>query len=115
MTFTYVSGAATDSTEKGRSMWARVKGKTENDLAKLPFKQEFNFRPGLMKAAPGATKTPKLYNYLSWLYPFLHLLFPNSSCLLAEIAQAMINVTLFGYSKNVLEVKDIVAASHKAA
>lgn len=111
MTFTYVSGAGTDSTEQGKTMWARVKGKTENDLAKLPFKQEFNFRPGLMKAARDAQKTPKLYNYLSWLYPFLHLLFPNSSCLLAEVGQAMINVTLNGFEKNILEVRDIVHAA----
>lgn len=111
MTFTYVSGAQTDSTEKGSSMWARVKGKTENDLAKLPFKQEYNFRPGLMKAAAGAKNTPKLYNYLGWLYPFLHVLFPNSSCLLSEVGQAMINVTLHGFENNVLEVKDIIAVA----
>lgn len=115
MTFTYISGAGTDSTEQGKTMWARVKGKTENDLAKLPFKQEFNFRPGLMKAAPGARNTPKLYNYLGWLYPFLHLLFPNSSCLLSEVGQAMINVTLRGFDKNILEVRDIVVAAGSVA
>lgn len=112
MTFCYVSGASTDSTEKGRLMWARVKGKTENDLMKLPFKQVFAFRPGLMKAAPDAKNTPKLYNYLSWLYPILHKLFPNSSCLLSEVGQAMINVTLNGFEKQVLEVKDIVKAAY---
>src|SRR5580704_15421272 len=53
MVFEYISGAATDSTEKGRSMWARVKGKTENELAKLPFKKEYNFRPGYMHPTPG--------------------------------------------------------------
>ena len=111
MTFTYVSGAGTDSTEKGSSMWARVKGKTENDLMKLPFKQVFAFRPGLMKAAPGAKNTPKLYRYLGWLYPFFHLLLPNSSCLLSEVGQAMINVTLNGFEKNILEVRDIVAVT----
>src|SRR5476651_931739 len=68
MTFCYVSGAQTDSTEKGRQMWARVKGKTENDLAKLPFRQEFNFRPGLMKATQGQKNLIPLYKYLSWLY-----------------------------------------------
>jgi uncharacterized protein YbjT (DUF2867 family) len=111
VTFCYVSGANTDSTEQGKSMWARVKGKTENDLMKLPFKQVFAFRPGLMKATPGAKNTPRIYNALSWLYPFLHLLFPNSSCLLSEVGQAMINVTLYGYPAKVLEVKDIVARS----
>jgi len=113
MTFTYVSGAGTDSTEKGGSMWARVKGKTENDLIKLPFKQVFAFRPGLMKAAPGAKNVPSFYKYLSWLYPALHAVFPNSSCLLSEVGLAMINVTLHGFEKNILEVKDIVAAANR--
>jgi nucleoside-diphosphate-sugar epimerase len=113
MTFCYVSGASTDSTEKGKQMWARVKGKTENDLAKLPFKQEFNFRPGLMKASKGARNLPSIYKYLSWLYPILHWLFPSKSCTLAEVGQAMINVTLHGYQKQVLEVKDIVEAAKK--
>src|SRR5215217_5837561 len=53
MTFCYVSGAGTDSSENGRSMWARVKGKTENDLMKLPFRQVFAFRPGIMSSSPG--------------------------------------------------------------
>jgi hypothetical protein len=113
MTFCYVSGAGTDSTEKGRQMWARVKGKTENDLAKLSFKQEFNFRPGLMKATEGQKNLIPLYKYLSWLYPVLHFIFPNSSCDLAEVGQAMINVTLHGFEKQILEVKDIVAAAKK--
>lgn len=111
MTFCYVSGASTDSTEKGSQMWARVKGKTENDLAKLPFKQEFNFRPGLMKAAKGAKNVPSIYKYLGWLYPLLHLLFPSKSCDLAEVGQAMINVTLQGYPTRILEVRDIVEAA----
>lgn len=113
MTFCYISGASTDSTEKGSQMWARVKGKTENDLAKLPFKQEFNFRPGLMKAAKGAKNTPSLYKYLGWLYPAIKMLFPNSACLLSEVGQAMINVTQHGCPQNILEVKDIIAAAKK--
>lgn len=113
MTFCYVSGAGTDSTEKGRQMWARVKGKTENDLARLPFKQEFNFRPGLMKATKGAKNVPTIYKYLAWLYPILHLLFPSGSCDLAEVGQAMINVTLHGYPTRILEVRDIVEAAKK--
>jgi len=111
MTFCYVSGASTDSTEKGSQMWARVKGKTENDLAKLPFKQEFNFRPGLMKAAKGAKNVPSIYKYLGWLYPVLHALFPSKSCDLAAVGQAMINVTLYGYSTRILEVEDVVKAA----
>jgi uncharacterized protein YbjT (DUF2867 family) len=113
MTFCYVSGASTDSTEEGRSMWARVKGKTENDLMKLPFKQVFAFRPGLMKAAKGAKNTPSFYKYLIWMYPLLRKLFPNFVSTLAEVGQAMINVTLFGYGRKILEVRDIVVAAKR--
>jgi len=109
-----VTGAGTDSSEKGSQMWARVKGKTENDLAKLPFKQEFNFRPGLMKAAKGAKNVPSIYKYLSWLYPVLHALFPSKSCDLAQVGQAMINVTLHGYPTRILEVRDILEAAKRA-
>src|ERR1700744_361980 len=93
MTFCYVSGASTDSTEKGKSMWARVKGKTENDLAKLPFKQVFAFRPGYMKATEGQKNTPSLYKYLGWLYPVFKILTPNMTSTLAQVGQAMINAT----------------------
>jgi hypothetical protein len=111
MTFCYISGASTDSTEQGRSMWARVKGKTENDLMKLPFKQVFAFRPGMMKAHKGAKNTLTLYKYLSWLYPIIKALAPNSACTLAEVGQAMINVTLHGYGTRVLEVRAIISAA----
>jgi hypothetical protein len=107
MTFCYVSGASTDSTEKGSSMWARVKGKTENDLMKLPFAQVFAFRPGYLHPTPGLKNVLKLYRYIGWLYPVLKKLFPNSGTLLSELGQAMINVTRFGYDKKVLEVSDI--------
>jgi hypothetical protein len=113
MTFCYVSGASTDSTEQGRSMWARVKGKTENDLAKLPFKQEFNFRPGFMKATAGQKNILPLYKYISWLYPIFRRLFPGTVSTLAEVGQAMINVTLHGYDKQILEVRDILAAAKR--
>ncbi|SKB83712.1 NAD-dependent epimerase/dehydratase family protein [Dyadobacter psychrophilus] len=107
MTFCYVSGASTDSTEKGSSMWARVKGKTENDLMKLPFKQVFAFRPGYMHPTPGLKNTLSFVKYLSWLYPLFKVIFPNAVSTLAQVGQAMIKVTQFGYDKNVLEVKDI--------
>ncbi len=111
MTFCYVSGAGTDSTEHGKSMWARIKGKTENDLAKLPFKRSYMFRPGLMKATKGAKNTPKLYNALGWLYPVLHALFPNSSCTLREVGIAMIKCATKGYEKQVIDVPDMVKLS----
>ena len=115
MTFCYVSGAATDSTEKGKSMWARVKGKTENDLMKLPFKQVYNFRPGFMKPTKGLKNTLSGYKYLGWFYPFLRMVFPNAASTLREVGLAMINVTLYGYDKKILEVKDIVTLSKKTA
>jgi len=111
MTFCYVSGAGTDSSEKGSSMWARVKGKTENDLMKLQFKRVFAFRPGFMLATKGQKNMPSFYKYLAWMYPFFRAVLPQFVCTLAEVGQAMINVTRFGYEKSVLEVKDIVALS----
>jgi len=106
MTFEYISGASTDSTEKGSSMWARVKGKTENDLAKL-FKKEYNFRPGYMHPTPGLKNTNKYYKYITWLYPIVKAIAPNSVSTLKEMGIAMINAALYGYEKQVLEVKDI--------
>ena len=107
MTFVFVSGAGTDSTEKGRVMWARVKGKTENDLAKLPFKHVYNFRPGYMHPTPGLKNTNKYYKYITWLYPILHWLTPNAVSTLGDMGTAMINAALLGYEKQVLEVRDI--------
>jgi uncharacterized protein YbjT (DUF2867 family) len=107
MTFCYVSGAGTDSTEQGRIMWARVKGRTENDLLKLPFKQMFNFRPAGLQPTKGLKNTLTFYKYLSWLIPVVRLILPNSFSTLRELGLAMIHSTSRGYSKNVLEVKDI--------
>lgn len=111
MTFCYVSGASTDSTEQGRQMWARVKGKTENDLMKLGFKNFFAFRPGYIHPTKGLKNTLKIYKYFTWLYPFLRAVFPSSVSTLKEIGLAMIHVAMNGYPKNILEVKDIVDAA----
>ncbi len=108
MTFVYVSGAGSDGTEKGSSMWARLKGKTENDLMKLPFKQVFAFRPGFMLATEGQKNLQSFYKYLAWMYPFFRKVTPGWVCTLAEVGQAMINAARFGYKKQVVEVKDIV-------
>ena len=107
MTFCYVSGAGTDSSEKGRLMWARVKGKTENDLMKLPFAQVYNFRPGLIESMPGMKNTIKLYNYFKWVIPIIKLISKNGVVSLSEIGQAMIKAATKGYKKQILEVKDI--------
>ena len=112
MTFCYVSGSGTDSTEHGKLMWARVKGQTENDLMRLPFKASYMFRPGFMKPTKGLKHTLKGYLFFAWLYPVLRPLFPNFVSTLRELGLAMINVTILGYDKPVLEVKDIVKLAH---
>lgn len=110
MAFCYISGAGTDSTEKGRTMWARVKGKTENDLMKLPFSQVYNFRPGgiepFLPLKPSQTYY-KTYKYLGWLFSLMKIITPNYVITLKDLAAAMINASLIGYSKNILEMKDM--------
>lgn len=89
-------------------MWARVKGKTENDLKKLKFKNVFYFRPGYMQPTKGLNNTLSFYKYISWLYPVLRFSFPKFVCSLQELGLAMINSATKGYEKQILEVKDIV-------
>jgi hypothetical protein len=108
MTFSYISGAGTDSSEKGRSMWARVKGKTENDLMKLPFKKAFAFRPGFIKPIKGLKRTHKFYAYINWFFPIGRKLFPNGFCTLRELSLAMIHVSLYGNDKAIIESRDII-------
>jgi uncharacterized protein YbjT (DUF2867 family) len=104
MVFTYVSGALTDSSEKGKSMWARVKGKTENDLMKLPFKGVYNFRPGFMKPVAGQSNVKWFFKPVIWIFPIL---LPSQTLTLYQVAQAMINAVEKGFNKQVLEIKDI--------
>jgi hypothetical protein len=111
MTFCYVSGVGTDSTEKGKSMWARVKGKTENDLLKLPFKATYMFRPGFIKPTKGLKNAYKLYKLFTPFYPVLRKLFPKYVVTLEELGLAMIKVTLVGSEKKILECRDIVKLS----
>jgi uncharacterized protein YbjT (DUF2867 family) len=108
MTFCYISGKATDSSEHGRLMWARVKGKTENDLMKLPFKKVYAFRPGMLLPTPGMKNTQKYYKYISWLYPILRLTAPSTVSTLRELGLSMIHISLDGYPRSIIEVKDIV-------
>ena len=112
MTFCYVSGEGTDSTEKGRTAWARVKGKTENDLMKLPFKAVYNFRPGFIRPIKGMKHTLRFAKPLEYLYPVLKTLLPSHGTTMENIGHAMVNVTLNGYPKHILENKDI---DHAAA
>jgi len=102
--FTFVTGRATDSTESGGSMWARVKGKTENDLMRLGFKGQYNFRPGYMKGFKGQKNVRTVFKFFGFFYERL---FPKDSLTLQEVGRAMINLTFNGSDKQVLEVKDI--------
>jgi uncharacterized protein YbjT (DUF2867 family) len=107
MTFCYISGSGTDSTEKGRTAWSRTKGKTENDLMKLPFKAVYNFRPGYLHPTQGLKNTLSYYKYLSWLYPVFNLIGSGYVSTLAQLGQGMINASKNGYSSQIIEVKDI--------
>jgi nucleoside-diphosphate-sugar epimerase len=102
--FTYVSGSSTDSSEKGRMMWARVKGRTENDLMKLPFKSEFNFRPGGMLPFDGQKNWKNAYKFI---VKIMKIFAPKSVITMEELGRAMINAVTMGYSKQILEIKDI--------
>jgi hypothetical protein len=107
MTFCYVTGAGADSSEQGRSAWARVKGATENALMRL-FKRAYMFRPGFMKATKGQKNLKSWYTFFAWLYPIGRALYPAGFCTLQEVGLAMINSVSKGYPKQVLDVKDIV-------
>jgi uncharacterized protein YbjT (DUF2867 family) len=107
MTFCYVTGAGTDSSEQGRIAWARVKGATENTLMRL-FERSYMFRPGFMKATPGQKNLKISYKLLAWLYPIGRALYPAGFCTLQEVGRAMINAVSKGYPQQILEVKDIV-------
>jgi nucleoside-diphosphate-sugar epimerase len=111
MTFCYISGSGTDSTTKGKLMWARVKGRTENDLANLPFKKEYNFRPAVLQPTKGLKNTLRIYTYLGWMIPVMKPLMPGYFCTLKQLGLAMINAVTKGAEKQILETKDIIALS----
>lgn len=110
MTFIYVTGAGTDSTEQGRVMWARVKGKTENDLLKLPFRAAYMFRPGAIQPLHGArSKTAwvnAIYVVTAPLWALLHRVAPKYVTTTEEIGRAMLAVAKRGYPKRILESED---------
>lgn len=110
LTFIFVSGGSTDSTEKGKVMWARVKGAAENALKRMPFKAQYSFRPGLMKPDKNQIHLKGYNKYARTLYPVMNLFL--TGCTLAEVAQAMINTVQKGYPKRILEAKDIKLAAH---
>jgi uncharacterized protein YbjT (DUF2867 family) len=119
MTFIYVSGAGTDSTESGRIMWARIKGKTENAILRLPFKASFMFRPGIIQPLHGIkskTRSYQLfYNVTTPIFPMLKAIFPRHIATTEEIGRAMLNVARHGFSKSILEARDIIQAASTTA
>jgi len=104
--FCFVSGRSTDSTEQGKTMWARVKGKTENALKEMPFKREYNFRPAGMLPFAEQKNAKAAYRFIVKL---IRLFAPASVLTLSEVGKAMINAGKRGYHQNILEVKDIKA------
>ncbi|MBC7673475.1 MAG: epimerase [Polaromonas sp.] len=113
MTFVYVSGMGTYTTEHGRSMWARVKGRTENALLRLPFKAAFMFRPGAIMPMHGVRSKTALYRaayvVLTPLYPLIKRLSPNAVTTSEQVGRAMLQVARHGYPDPVLETADINA------
>jgi len=113
MTFVYVSGAGTDSTERGRLMWARVKGRTENALLRLPFKAAYMVRPGVIIPERGIRSRTRwyqtLYDITRPLYPLLKRLGPGAVTTTEQMGRAMLALARGGYSKPVLEMRDINA------
>jgi len=118
MTFIYVSGAGTDTSERGRSMWARVKGKTENALLRLPFAAAYMFRPGIIEPLHGVKSKTQLYRVFyalgKPLLPLLRRAFPNYVLTTEQIGRAMLSVAKQGYPRHILEIADIRAASARA-
>ena len=117
ITFCYISGAGTDSSEKGRTMWARVKGKTENDLLKLPFKAVYSLRPGYIQPMNGIRSRTRLYNMLYMIFkPFYFILrhFEGVVTNTTTLGKAMITLSLNGSVKAVLESRDINEIVKKA-
>lgn len=117
MTFIYVSGAGTDSSEHGRMMWARIKGKTENALLAMPFKAAYMFRPGYIQPMHGVRTKTKWYGtayaIMAPLYPLLRRLFPRYVTTTEQLGRAMISVAKTSATKRVLESNDINAVSAK--
>lgn len=116
MTFVYVSGMGTDSTERGRTMWARVKGQTENALLRLPFKAAYMFRPAGIQPLHGIRSKTKLYRVFytltAPLLPLLKRLAPNLMTTTEQLGRAMLQVAAQGYGKPLLETRDINKIHH---
>ncbi len=119
MTSIYVSGAGTDSTESGRIMWARIKGKTENAILRLPFRASYMFRPGFIQPLHGIKSKTRsyqiFYNVTTPIFPMLKAIFPRHIATTEEIGHAMLNIASHGYPKPILEAGDIIQAASTTA
>jgi uncharacterized protein YbjT (DUF2867 family) len=115
MTFIFVSGASADSTESGRVMWARIKGKAENAVLRMPFRASYVFRPAFIQPLHGITSRTRLYRILyrvmAPLVPVLRALFPRYVTTTEQIGRAMLAVARQGAPKRILESPDITAAA----
>ncbi|KAK6201632.1 uncharacterized protein RJT21DRAFT_36566 [Scheffersomyces amazonensis] len=109
LTFNYMSGAGANSSEKGRMMWTRVKGRTENKLKDMFPGRQYSFRPGLMKPFPNQTHLYGYNKYINILYPVFNLIMTGVS--LQNLGDAMIYTAVNGYSKTILEAADINKAA----
>jgi len=118
MTFIYVSGSGTDSTGRGRSMWARVKGETENAVLGLPFKASYMFRPGFIQPLHGIVSKTRFYRTLytvaAPLYPVWKALIPGYVTTTEAVGRAMLQVARHGAPKAILENRDINALAAAA-
>jgi len=106
MTFCYVSGSGTDI--NGRLNWQKVKGKTENELTKLPFNQVYHFRPGFIKPLKEQKFAHNFYKSINWMFPIGRKFFPNGFCTMTELGDAMINTLYYQSERRILEGKDII-------
>jgi hypothetical protein len=115
MVFEYISGAGTDSSEKGRIHWARVKGKVENDLMKLGFAKVYCLRPGYLQPTPQMKHTHRYYSYTTWAYAPLKRIWPNWANSLSDLGLAMIELVRNDYPKQIIGIRDInlLAEKHK--
>lgn len=113
MDFIYVSGAGTDASERGKVMWARVKGRTENALQRLPFRNVFLFRPGIIQPAHGEVSKTRAYRLFyaatGWLLPLLRKLLPNTVLSTEQMGRAMLNAVRRNARAGVQEIRDIAA------
>ena len=111
MVFFYLSGVYADSTEKGRIMWARIKGKTENALNELNFKAAYSFRPGFIIPMKAQKNVRPIYKGLKLIYPFV---FPNKILTYDEIGIALVRILTLGYSATSLEIEDLKLIAKQA-